>query len=302
MFLWVPVHSEAVPETNTESWSEEWFQEASVREQEGKMCNTRDTFQNCVSEEGYVGTFNQQLRYPWGQGLSGGVGGGSGQGDSSDCRALSVHVAAGGALASQKEAFRIESRMTHSMSLWGHSAIGFSVRFNVGSSQTTLPVRLWPLPTADSSDTNGVTSIWEHRISSGCPQCREGWGSNGLGNTVAQCSFSSVFQYCLAKLSTFSSSKQNLSFFFFFPLLTVCPSPLEISLLFSLYSLYIPLPQNIVASYVSVLGSQPLIFLSSKPNAALLLSSFIFLQLVAEYLPVSQAGNSQRTTSFLIPQ
>lgn len=134
-----------------------------------------------------------------------------------------------------------------------------------------------------------------------CPQCWEGWGSNGLGNMVAQCSFSSIFQYYVAHLFTFSSSKQNLSIIFSFHY-SVFPSPLKISLLFSLYSLYIPLPQNIIAYYISVLGSQPLIFLSSKPNAALLLSISIFLQLLAEHLPVSQAGNSLRSTSFLIPQ
>lgn len=163
MFLWVPVNSEAVPETNTESWFEEWFQEASVREQEGKTCNMRDTFQNCMSEEGRVGTFNQQLLYPWGQGLSWGVVVGGRAGGLLWCRALSVDLAAGGALASQKQALRIKSRMTHSMSLWGHSAIGFSVSFNVGSSQNTLLVHLWPLTV--SSDTNGVTSVGEHPIS-----------------------------------------------------------------------------------------------------------------------------------------
>lgn len=170
----------------------------------------------------------------------------------------------------------------------------------MGSSQTTLLVRLWPLPTVDSLDTNGVTSIWEHRISSGRPQCREGWGSNGLGNTVAQCSFSSLFS---SVVHIFLIKTESFLFFFFsFPLLTVFPSPLKLSLLFSLYSLYIPLPHNIVASYISVLGSQPLIFLSSKPNAALVLSSSIYLQPLAEHLPVSQAGSSLRTTSFLIPQ
>ena len=116
---------------------------------------------------------------------------------------------------------------------------------------------------------------------------------------VAQCSFSSLFS---SVVHIFLIKTEAFLFFISFPLLTVFPSPLKISLLFSLYSLYIPLPQNIVASYISVLGSQPLIFLSSKPNAALVLSSSIFLQLLAEHLPVSQAGNSLRTTSFLIPQ
>lgn len=45
--------------------------------------------------------------------LPGGGGWGSGRGNSSDCRTLSVHLAAGRALTSRKEALRIESRMTH---------------------------------------------------------------------------------------------------------------------------------------------------------------------------------------------
>ena len=116
MFLWVPVHSKAVPETNTESWSEEWFQGASVREQEGKMCNTRDTFQNLCLKKGMLEHSTSSSCIPEVRdSLPGGGGWGSGRGNSSDCRTLSVHLAAGRALASRKEALRIESRMTHSM-------------------------------------------------------------------------------------------------------------------------------------------------------------------------------------------
>ena len=174
----------------------------------------------------------------------------------------------------------------------------------MGSSQTTLLVHLWPLTTTVSSDTNGVTSVGEHRISrfsqwlpSVLRRMGEQWFRKYGGPMFVFLHLSVLFS---SFVHIFLIKTESFLFFSFH--YSIFPSPLKISLLFSLYSLYIPLPSNIVAYYVSVLGSQTLIFLSSKPNAALLLSISIFLQLLAEHLPVSQAGDSLRSTSFLIPR